>query len=98
MFGKYISKEKYENIIYPDFFFFESTSFISHDTATDVEKEKYKKEIETCGGFLKTLEYKEAWLLSWKKANKENRKRIFKVPNFNKKIFFDITGIDVDKD
>lgn len=31
---------------------------------------EYKKEIETCGGFLKTLEYKEAWRLA--KEIKEN--------------------------
>jgi len=36
--------------------------------------------------------------LSWKKADIVDRKKIFEIPNFDKKIFFDITGIDVDKD
>jgi DNA-binding XRE family transcriptional regulator len=72
------------------------TVWVSHDTATQKEKETYKKEIETCGGYLKTLDYKEAFKLSWDKADKKDRMLIKKIPWFNKDLFFEISGINVD--
>ena len=56
---------KKENIDFPNFLYFDLTIWVSHDTATEEEKTKYKTEIETCGGFLKTLEYKEAFRRAW---------------------------------
>jgi hypothetical protein len=44
---------------------------------------------------LKTRDYKEACKLWWKKLTKENQKIIQSMPNFDKKIFKDITGIEV---
>ena len=78
--------------------YFELTTWISHDTATAEEKKKYKTEIETCGGFLKTLSYKEAFKLSWDKADKDNRMLIKKIPGFDKDLFFEISGINVEED
>jgi hypothetical protein len=46
-------------------------------------------------GKLKTRGYKEACQLWWKKLTKENKKIIKSLPNFDKKIFFEITGIKV---
>jgi hypothetical protein len=69
---------------------------VSHDTATEQEKETYKKEIETCGGFLKTLEYKEAWRLAWDKASKEEHEELLKLPNWDNEVFKEITGIDAE--
>jgi len=51
VFGKWISEEKFNRIIFPDFLYFDLNQFISFDTATDKERNKYKKEIEVCGGF-----------------------------------------------
>ena len=76
--------------------YFSLTVWVSHDTATEEEKEKYKREIETCGGYLKTLEYKEAWKLAWSKASKEEHKQLLKLPNWNNKVFREITGIDAE--
>ena len=76
--------------------YFSLTVWVSHDTATEEEKEKYKREIETCGGYLKTLEYKEAWKLAWGKASKEEHKQLLKLPNWNNKVFREITGIDAE--
>ena len=76
--------------------YFSLTIWVSHDTATEEEKEKYKREIETCGGYLKTLEYKEAWKLAWSKASKEEHKQLLKLPNWNNKVFIEITGIDAE--
>lgn len=71
---------------------------MSYDTATDEERETHKKEIETCGGFLKTIDYKEAWRLSWNKATDEDRRKVLKLPNWDNDIFREITGIDVEKE
>ena len=38
------------------------------------------------------------WKYSWNNANKENRKLILKLPNFDNEIFKEITGIDVCKE
>ena len=72
------------------------TTWVSHDTATDEEKRLHKTEIETCGGFLKTLGYKEAFKLAWDKANKEEHKQLLKLPNWNNEIFKEISGIDAE--
>ena len=77
---------------------FSLTIWVSHDTATEEEKEKHKREIETCGGYLKTLEYKEAWKLAWSKASKEEHKQLLKLPNWNNKVFIEITGIDAESE
>ncbi len=72
------------------------TIWISHDTATDEEKKLHKTEIETCGGFLKTLDYKEAFRLAWDKANKEEHKQLLALPNWDNEIFKEISGIDAE--
>ena len=87
-----------ECIKFPDFFYFDLTIFVSYDTATDEEREKHKKEIETCGGFLKTIGYKEAWRKSWDKASDEDRRKALALPNWNNEVFKKISGIDVEKE
>ena len=87
---------KKENIVFPKFLYFDLTVWVSYDTATEEEKTKYKTEIETCGGFLKTLEYKEAFRLAWDKASKEEHKKLLNLPNWNNDIFKEISGIDAE--
>ena len=84
------------SIIFPNFLYFDLTVWVSHDTATDAEKEEHKTEIETCGGFLKTLEYKEAFRLAWDKADKGEHKKLLELPNWNNEIFKEISGIDAE--
>ena len=72
------------------------TVWVSHDTATDEEKRLHKTEIEACGGFLKTLGYKEAFKLAWDKADKEEHKMLLDLPNWNNEIFKEISGIDAE--
>ena len=88
--------KKREEINFPSFLYFDLTVWVSHDTATDEEKEHHKTEIETCGGFLKTLEYKEAFRLAWNKAGKEEHKKLLDLPNWNNEIFKEISGIDAE--
>ena len=90
------TKKKRTDFRFPSWLYFDLNVWVSHDTATDEEKEMHKTEIETCGGFLKTIEYKQAWRIAWDKAGKEEHKKLLSLPNWNNKIFKDITGIDAE--
>ena len=89
---------KRDEIDIPSWCYFDLTVWVSHDTATDKEKEVHKKEIETCGGYLKTLEYKEAWKLAWDKVGKEEHEQLLKLPNWDNEVFKEITGIDAESE
>ena len=84
------------NIEFPYFLNFDLTVWVAYDTATDEEKEAHKIDIETCGGFLKTIPYKEAFRIAWDKASKEEHKKLLKLPNWNNEIFMKISGIDAE--
>ena len=90
------TKLRRDEINFPAFLYFDLTVWVSHDTATDEEKEKYKKEIETSGGFLKTLAYKDAFRLAWDKADKKEHRQLLNLPNWNNEIFKEISGIDAE--
>lgn len=81
------TKLKRDEINIPSFCYFDLTVWVSHDTATEEEKKEYKIEIETCGGFSKTLNYKEAWRLAWDKASKEEHLKMLKLPNWDNEVF-----------
>ena len=87
---------KHDDVHIPSWCCFDLTVWVSHDTATEQEKETHKKEIETCGGFLKTLGYKEAWKRAWDKASKEEHKELLELPNWDNEVFKEITGIDAE--
>ena len=95
MFNKDTKLKRYE-ICIPSFCRFNLTVWVSHDTATDEEKEEHKREIETCGGFLKTLDYKEAWRIAWDRASKEEHLELLKLPNWDNEVFKEISGIDAE--
>ena len=84
------------DIDFPSFLYFNLTIWVSYDTASDEEKEEHKREIETCGGFLKTLSYKEAFRIAWDKADKEEHKKLLNLPNWDNEIFKEISGIDAE--
>ena len=92
------TKLKKDDINIPSWCYFNLTVWVSHDIATEEDKEVHKKEIETCGGFLKTLEYKEAWKLAYDKTNDKEKIQLFNLPNFDADIFEEISGIDVRAD
>ena len=76
--------------------YFDLTVWVSHDTATDEEKEVHKIDIETCGGFTKAISYKEAFRLAWDKADKKEHNKLLKLPNWDNEIFKEISGIDAE--
>ena len=58
----------------------------------------YKKDTEekrALGGRLKTYTYKEACANWWEKMREKDRQTVRSMPNFDKDIFFEITGIEV---
>ena len=89
---------KRDDIHIPSWCYFDLTVWVSHDTATEEEKQEHKAEIEICGGFLKTLDYEDAWRLAWNKASIEERKKLFDLPNWDNQVFKEITGIDAEKE
>ena len=97
MFNK-MTNYKREDVKIPSWCYFNLTVWVSHDTATEEEKIEHKAEIETCGGFLKTLNYKDAWRIAWNKASIEERKKLFDLPNWDNQVFKEITGIDAENE
>ena len=59
---------------------------------TEEEKQQHP-EYKTTNGYLKTYTYKQAWTNLWKKLNKDDKQAIKDLPNFDKKVFKEITGI-----
>ena len=95
IFNQYTDVKRVD-IDFPAFLHFELTVWISYDTATKEERAEHKKEFETCGGYVKTLEYKEAFRRSWDRASKEEHMKLLKLPNWNNEIFKEISGIDAE--
>jgi len=61
---------------------------------SDIEKEQNPKYITT-QGFLKNIDYKEAWAKAWKAAPEEDKKLLKTLPNFDAEVFEEITGIKI---
>ena len=97
MFNKMTSFKR-EDVKIPSWCYFDLTVWVSHDTATEEEKTEHKTEIEICGGFLKTINYKDAWRIAWNKASIEERKELFDLPNWDNQVFKEITGIDAENE
>ena len=64
---------------------------------TDEEKAAHP-EAEITGGYLKELDNSECAVIWWRSLNDRQKNIITAIPNFNKAIFKEITGIDVDED
>ena len=64
---------------------------------TDEEKAAHP-EAETTGGYLKELDNSECAVIWWRSLNQRQKNVIMAIPNFDKAIFKEITGIDVDAD
>lgn len=76
----------------------QSTAWVNSDDMTDAEKAKYPT-YETTGGYLKTFDAAErtASAVNWWNGLIDKEKAIImSIPNFDKEIFKEITGIDVD--
>jgi len=91
IFNKYTNKKR-GDINFPKYFYFDLNEWVYQTDMNDEEKKKYWW-YKTTGGYLRKVDYKEAWKQSFNKATKEDVKKTLKLPNFNYKIFEEITGI-----
>ena len=71
--------------------------YIWLDDMTDKEKAAHP-EAETTGGYLKVLDNSECAVIWWRGLSDRQKNIIAAIPNFDKAIFKEITGIDVDED
>ena len=88
---------KKQEIVFPDFLFFELVEWVNINNMTDSEKNEHP-ECDTIGGYLKTKDYKEAFRESFEYAKKQSdwQKQLTllkAIPNFNADIFEEISGI-----
>ena len=74
---------------------FPLTEWITESNMTDEEKEA-NPSYKTAEGYLKKRTYHEAWQVMWDSWTKKQQKSIKKLPNFDKDIFKEITGIEVE--
>ena len=71
--------------------------YIYFSDMTDEEKAAHP-EAETTGGYLKILDNSECAVIWWRGLSDRQKAVITAIPNFDKAIFKEITGIDVDAD
>ena len=70
-------------------------TYVIYDKMSDQEKEQHP-EAKTAGGYLKVIDSPDVqrW---WVSLSDDDKKVILGIPNFDKAIFKEITGIDIDK-
>ena len=85
--------EKKFGWIYPDL---NICQWIYWNDMTDEEKKENPTAKDT-DGYLKTMEYKEAWKEYWNRASETDKEWFMNLPNFSAEIFKEITGIDVNE-
>ena len=61
---------------------------------TEQEKAEHP-EHEATGGYLKTVDFKTACKMMWDKLDDEEKETVKSIPNFDKAVFKEITGIEV---
>ena len=81
---------------WPDFSGMNPCVWVEESIMTDEEKES-NPTYKTTGGFIKKLEYKEAWAVFWRKTSESNKKKVLSLPNFSWEVFTSITGIKPDQ-
>jgi hypothetical protein len=89
LFNKKISLSLYKTIAFPNYFYFDLTEWYFYSK----EKMKNDSNKQLTQGCLKVISYKLAWKRSFEKATTEEVKATIKLPNFDYKVFEDITGI-----
>jgi hypothetical protein len=95
VFNKPCKRDLWDSVRKPDFIFnINLTQWISWLYMTDDEKKDNKNAFVT-EGYLKVVDYKEAWAIAYEKATKEDIELLKALPNFNKKVFEKISDIKI---
>ena len=97
IFNKPVEKSALAKINFPSFMFFTLTDWVPACFMSHEEKEQHPK-YATVGGYLKKYDYKEAFRKSFEEAKRlpdwpEQLKRLKALPNFDAKVFEEISGI-----
>ena len=95
VFNKECKRSKWNEANKPSWMYFNLTEWIDFSDMTDEEKVA-RPQCKTQGGYLKKWDYKEAFKNSYDKASESEQKAIKKLPNWDKKVFFEISGIMID--
>ena len=73
-----------------------TTIFVKKESMSEEEKQEHP-EYETIGGYLKIVTVsnadKQAW---WNDLKEKERQEVLNLPNFDKDVFFECTGIEID--
>ena len=94
IFNKLGKREDWDNAEKPNWMFVNLTKWINKSNMTDKEKEAYPSYVTT-GGYLKCYpSLKAAYIEAWEKADKEDRDKTFKLPNFDPVVFEEIFGFN----
>ena len=98
IFNKPAKREDWLNADKPDWMFVDLTQWINEYYMTDKEKEAYPSYVTT-GGYLKCYSsLKHAYIEAWEKADKADREKTFKLPNYDREVFKEVFGFDPEKD
>ena len=97
IFNKQVKKSVLESTEFPSFMFFVLTEWVPARDMSQVEKKQHP-EYATVGGYLKKYDYKEAFRKSFEEAKRKpdwpkQRQMLLDLPNFDAKIFEEISGI-----
>ena len=94
LFNKNCKKQDWDNADKPYCLYFETTKWVDYSDMSKEEKNIHYG-AKTAGGFIKTIDYKEAFSNSMKKASKEEIEQIKNLPNFDAKVFEEISGFRI---
>ena len=72
------------------------TTWVSEREMTDQEKID-NPTFHTCGGYLRTNDWGEAWRKAYEQASAEDVQKVRDLPGFNAEVFLKITGLDLRK-
>ena len=93
VFNKPCKKKEWDDAEKPEFIFnIETTKWIWFSGMTDEEKKIHVKAY-VCDGYLKVFTYKEAWKNAFDSASERDISLLKALPNFDPKVFEEITGI-----
>lgn len=96
IFNKGYSRKAWNNLDKPSFLYFNLTEWINESDMSEEERDA-NPSYKVTKGYLKKYEYKEAFKKSWDEATQEDRDKVYTLPNFDAKVFEEISGIDVSK-
>ena len=94
-FNKPCKREEWDNAPKPGFIYkVEINIWIWWNDMSDTEK-KANKDAFVTDGYLKVIDYKEAWKIAYDEASKEDIRLLKALPNFDAEVFKEITGIKI---